>query len=588
MRFDPFVIPFSIGFFLLFSLVIFKFSRWMNALSPRDKVRLNKGIFSLKIFGVFKEVVLESLFHLRIFKVNKLLGFMHMSFAFGWFMLIVIGNVESRIYTGLEFNFPYFPIFFKFFVHEKPDIPLTNLFTFLMDFFLLLILSGIALAIAKRLYSRIFKMKKTSKIRKYDMIAMYSLWMIFPLRLMAESYSAALFNSGGFMTGAIGNWLAITSNKNEMFYLFWWLYSIDLGIFFLMLPFSRYMHIPAEILLIAFRRFGIGKSKKYNSFKDLEVNSCPMCGICIDKCQLLIPTDVKDTQSVYFIKSIRNRKIKEDVTNYCLICGRCKEFCPVKIDTDSLRISQRISKNKSIPADYKYIEVEDTQKADVLYFAGCMTHLTPKIKKSVLSILSKAGVNYSFMDENGSICCGRPLMLAGQLDDAEKLMSLNKYIIQSSGAKILLTSCPICYKSFKDEYRLGIEVLHHTEYFNRLIENGDLKVSKSDLNLVYHDPCELGRGSQIFEEPRNILNRISNFKEIKNSGSVSLCCGGSIGNIQIKSMSRNIIASDMTKELCKENPDKIITSCPLCKKTISKQSNCEVVDLAEVLDLVSD
>jgi Fe-S oxidoreductase len=559
----------------------------MNALSLRDKIRLNKGIFSLKIFGVMGEVFMESLLHRRIFKVNKLLGFMHMSFAFGWFLLIVIGNLESRFYTGLEFNFPYFPIFFKFFVHEKPDIPLIGLFTFLMDFLLLLILSGIVLAISKRLYSRIFKMKKTSKIRKYDMIAMYSLWFIFPLRLMAESYSATLFNSGGFLTGSIGNLLANTPNKNEMFHLFWWLYSIDLGIFLSMLPFSRYMHIPAEILLIAFRRFGIGQSKKYNSFKDLEVNSCPMCGICIDKCQLLTPTDIKDTQSVYFIKSIRNRKVKEEIINYCLVCGRCKEYCPVKIDTDGLRVSQRILKNMALKADYSYIEIVDPPKTDVLYFAGCMTHLTPKIKKSVLSILTKSGVNYSFLDEDGSICCGRPLMLAGQTEDADKLISINKYLIQTSGAKILLTSCPICYKSFKEEYRLGIEVLHHTEYFNRLIENGTLKINKSDLKLVYHDPCELGRGSEVYDEPRAILNKVGDFKEIKHSGSDSLCCGGSIANLQIRSNTKNVISTEMVNDLCKDNPDKIITSCPLCKKTIQKQSKCDVVDIAEIIDVVS-
>jgi Fe-S oxidoreductase len=587
MRFDPFVIPFSVGFFLLFSLVILKFSRWMNALSPRDKVRLNKGIFSLKIFGVAKEVILESLFHLRIFKVNKLLGFMHMSFAFGWFMLILIGNVESRIYTGLEFNFPYFPIFFKFFVHEKPAIPFTDLFTFLMDFFLLLILSGILLAIAKRLYSRIFKMKRTSKIRKYDMIAMYSLWLIFPLRLMAESYSAALYGSGGFLTGSIGNLLAETSTADQMFHLFWWLYSIDLGIFFTMLPFSRYMHIPAEILLIAFRRFGIGQSKKYNSFKDLEVNSCPMCGICIDKCQLQIKSDISKTQSVYFIKSIRSRKVKEDVTNYCLICGRCKEFCPVKIDTDALRLSLRISKNRSVAADFNYISVSEPKKAEVLYFAGCMTHLTPTIKSAVISVLSKAKVSFNFIDEDGSICCGRPLMLAGQLEDAEKLVSLNKYLFQSTGAKTLVTSCPICYRAFKEDYRLGMEVLHHTEYFKRLIEDGDLVVEKSKYKVVYHDPCELGRGSGIFEEPREILKKISVFSEIINSEKNSLCCGGSVGNLQIKNDSRNIIAAEMVKELCSDDPDRIITSCPLCKKTMAKHSSCEVMDIAEILDVVT-
>ena len=115
-------------------------------------------------------------------------------------------------------------------------------------------------------------------------------------------------------------------------------------------------------------------------------------------------------------------------------------------------------------------------KADVIYFGGCMTHQTPAIKKSMTKILRSAGVNYWFMDEQGGICCGRPSILTGHTEQAEAIMNSNVQIIQQSGAKILVTSCPICYKVFKQDYNLDIDVLHHSQYINQLLADGKLNV----------------------------------------------------------------------------------------------------------------
>mgnify|MGYP006362605055 FL=1 len=83
-----------------------------------------------------------------------------------------------------------------------------------------------------------------------------------------------------------------------------------------------------------------------------------------------------------------------------------------------------------------------------------MTALTPMISKSMTSILEKAGVSYDFMDKEGGICCGRPMLMAGRIDQAKSLIEKNSEIIKESEADILLLSCPICYKIFKERYRL--------------------------------------------------------------------------------------------------------------------------------------
>ena len=120
-----------------------------------------------------------------------------------------------------------------------------------------------------------------------------------------------------------------------------------------------------------------------------------------------------------------------------------------------------------------------------------MTALTPVIMKSMTSLLGKAGISYAVMDKDGGICCGRPMMMAGRKEPALEMIAKNTEIIKSSGADILLLSCPICYKVFKESYNLeGIRIMHHTEYLEGLISEGRLSLRKNDVRYVYHDPCE--------------------------------------------------------------------------------------------------
>ncbi len=584
MNFDWFVLPFSIGLFLLFILVIFKISFWIRQLPLNDRLLLNKGIFSLKILRVIKEVILESLLHLRIFKINPLLGFMHMSFAFGWFMLIAIGNLESRMYAGTELNLPYYPIFFKFFIHKPLEIPFAEGFTFIMDFFLLLVLSGVLIAFSKRIYSKIVGLKRTTKLKAFDIFAMLSLWLIFPLRLFAESSAAGMYHTGGFMTQPIGNAFAGFLPLDTLSYIFWWAYSISLGVFFVCLPYSRYMHIPTEIILIAFRHFGIHRSKEYDIFKDVEVFSCSRCGICIDKCQLNTMAQVTNIQSAYFIKSIRKKNQQEEIVQNCLICGRCQEFCPVGIKTDDLRLSQRMIFENKENANFNYLPPQTPIKTEVLYFAGCMTHLTPSIKLSMVNILKNSKIPFKFMDEEESICCGRPLMLSGNTKDAQKLMQANIEIICSSQAHTLVTSCPICLRIFKEEYNLNINVLHHSQFIENLITEGKIRVQTSTKTISYHDPCDLGRGLGIYDEPRSILAHTGTLLKNNFEKNNSLCCGGSIANNQNYNLNKDKISKQVIEHLSSKNPDIIATACPLCKKTFVKYSDIRVADIAEIVN----
>lgn len=590
MTFNIFVIPFFGGLLFLLAVLFVRFTAWLATLDKSGRKKLGHGLLNGQVFPATWEVFMESLLHRRMFRQNKLLGYMHMSFAFGWLLLIVLGNLESRIYSGGHINPPYYPIFLKFFVHDKRTLPfelytLPGFFRFIMDFVLLFILSGLVLALIKRARSKWFGMKRTTQHSKFDKWAITSLWFIFPLRLLAESFTAGVYQGGGFLTNTLGTFFAAFLPVEYLYYPAWWAYSTALGVFFVTLPWSRYMHIPTEVLLIYLRHFGIKTGKKPDSFSEIEIYSCPRCGVCIDVCQM---NDAHRTNSTpaYFLRSLRYGTPDNDQNANCMLCGRCHEVCPVQIDTLAIRIAARYEDNKLLAPSFKYLDRFEPadSAADVLYFAGCMGHLTPAVKKAMLKILAASGEKFSFMDEDGSVCCGRPLLLAGLHEAAAELIQKNTHLIINSGAKTFVTSCPICYKVFNEEYKLpGVEVLHHSQYLLRLVESGKIKVNSTGITAVYHDPCELGRGSKIYDEPRTLLGQLVTLNKAEQERENSLCCGGSVGDLSMNHSERTVIRDEALKVLLASQPDILVTACPLCKKTFDNGTEAVVMDIAEVV-----
>jgi len=200
----------------------------------------------------------------------------------------------------------------------------------------------------------------------------------------------------------------------------------------------------------------------------------------------------------------------------------------------------------------------------------------------MLQIFEKAGIDYTFLDEDGSVCCGRPLKLAGLQEAALKLVADNTIKIKNTGAKILVTSCPICYKVFNNDYQLdGMLVMHHSVFIDNLVKEGKLVLRPSELKAVYHDPCELGRGSGIYEQPRNVLKLIAEVSDVAEERVNSLCCGGSIGDLSMNATQRNVIRDNALHILCESQPDVLVTACPLCKKTFDTGHSVIVKDIAE-------
>ena len=648
--YSNFVIPFVVGISFMLIWLTVGLIRLLAKIPADDRRRFWKSLITPKIaLKNIKDLFCDCLFHTKIWKRKPLLGYMHSSIAFGWFMLIVLGHIEVALFVPKHLAWTdgglFYPIFYRFFVWINPGhVTLRGwFFFFLMDFFLLYVLTGVGMAIFKRFRSIVLGMRHTTKPSLADRVALYSLWMIFPLRLLAESFTADL-SGGSFLTVPVNHlWHWIFGDK--LFFMpVWWAYSICLGLFFAAMPFSRYMHILTEVLWILLRNAGIQPRHPRKGVAEAEIYACSSCGLCLDACPMNVQKKNLKYSSVYFIRFLRrhNEKKINAIADKCLMCDKCHALCPVGVDAPALRRAQRATVNNSLPYDYSYLmegslgsnsssvstcvaanacsitagSVASTRTANthasltdpspsltepvevttniqktsedwkVMYFAGCMTHLTPRIIKSVEKVFKSAGVNYIFADRDGGICCGRPLMLAGKTDAAYETISANRKMILGSGCRTLVLSCPICYKIFKDEYALdGIEVLHYTQFIKHLVDEGKLKLTAGDERIVYHDPCELGRGCGVYKEPRVVLGQIGNLVKAAKEGDESICCGGSLGSLTLDSRDRAKITEYSVGNLLVNNPQTIVTACPLCLKTFSESvpETVKVQDFAETV-----
>ncbi|MDR0954139.1 MAG: (Fe-S)-binding protein [Rikenellaceae bacterium] len=598
LHFDPFVIPFTLGMLYLFGVIIYRYIKWFFELPLNSRYRFGKKIFSYRTITAAWECVQECLFHRSIWKRNPLLGYMHTSLALGWFLLIVVGKFETSAYLKDAINPPYLHVFFRFFYPDESFRFHHGFnYAFLMDILLIFVLSGVALALFKRFRSRALGMRKTTKHTTGDRIALSVLWLIFPARLLAESITCGLYQLdplptalGNFMTHGIGSSMreAIGLNALSLMELpAWWIYSLALGIFFVAMPYSRYMHIFTEIPYIFLKNYGIRSQQEPTSMDNFEIQACSRCGICIDPCQLQSAAGINNVQSVYFLRDRRYNKLQDEITDNCLMCGRCETKCPVHLDLMKLRQNSRTAREGALTDNrFAYLNGADRSegRGKVGYFAGCMTLLQPGVLESMRKIFEASGDEVWWADREGGVCCGRPLKLSGEVQAARRLMDFNIQLFQKHGIETLVTSCPICLRVFKEDYDLpGIEVLHHSQYILRRIEEARLTVTGTDMQVAYHDPCELGRGLKIYKEPRRLLSKVAFVQKFKESKKNALCCGGSLGDTRLSAPQENAIATTAAQVYASKQADLLVTACPQCKDSFKRNSPIPVKDLSELI-----
>ncbi len=240
---------------------------------------------------------------------------------------------------------------------------------------------------------------------------------------------------------------------------------------------------------------------------------------------------------------------------------------------------------------------------EVLFWVGCagsFDQRAQKITQAFATILDKAGVHYAILGKEEA-CTGDPARRAGNEFMFQMMAYQNIQILNGYGIKKIVTTCPHCFNTLKNEYpALGgnYEVIHHTSFLQELIENGKIKFTDSNewkgKTITYHDSCYLGRANDIYEAPRKVLESLEmELREMKSCKSKGLCCGAG-GAQMFKEEEKGDIRINQLRanEAIDTKANFIASACPFCNTMLTdgikngpEQVNAQVIDIAEIIAL---
>jgi heterodisulfide reductase subunit D len=213
----------------------------------------------------------------------------------------------------------------------------------------------------------------------------------------------------------------------------------------------------------------------------------------------------------------------------------------------------------------------------------------------MVEILEAAEVDYMTLGGE-EWCCGFPLIIAGMGDAAVESVRHNVEAVRRTGARQLVAACPSCYHTWKDEYPhllgepLGFEVLHATELLEQIIGTDKLSLKPLEETVTYHDPCDLGRTSGIYDAPRNVIRAIPgvNFVEMKDHHEYSLCCGGG-GDVEMADKDLSAaVAKSRVAQAAETEAKYLLSACQQCTRTLAGAARRDkirvrVLDVAELV-----
>jgi Fe-S oxidoreductase len=251
--------------------------------------------------------------------------------------------------------------------------------------------------------------------------------------------------------------------------------------------------------------------------------------------------------------------------------------------------------NVKTMAEYK----ASGETPEILFWVGCSGSFDDRAKKitrAIVKILNHVGMKFAVLGTEES-CSGDPAKRAGneflfQMQAMNNITVMNNYSV-----KKIVTGCPHCFNTIKNEYpELGgnYEVIHHTQLVQQLIDAGKLKVqggSFAGKKITYHDACYLGRGNDVYEAPRAVIQSLdANLAEMKRSREKGLCCGaGGAQMFKEPEKGNKDVNIERTEEALSHSPNIIATACPFCMtmmsdgvKHFNKEQEVKVMDIAEL------
>lgn len=237
---------------------------------------------------------------------------------------------------------------------------------------------------------------------------------------------------------------------------------------------------------------------------------------------------------------------------------------------------------------------------EILFWVGCAGSFDDRYKRVTIAftkILNQLDINFAVLGPEES-CTGDPARRAGNEFLFQMQAMSNIQLLDAYQIKKIVTACPHCFNTFKNEYpELGgnYDVIHHTTYLQELLDDGKLKVSGGSFEgkkITYHDSCYLGRGNNIYEAPRNLLKSLdADLVEMKNCKTKGLCCGaGGAQMFKDAEKGDKEINIQRTEEALETGAKVIASGCPFCMTMLSdgvkskeKEAEVSVKDVAEII-----
>jgi heterodisulfide reductase subunit D len=245
------------------------------------------------------------------------------------------------------------------------------------------------------------------------------------------------------------------------------------------------------------------------------------------------------------------------------------------------------------------------EQPEILFWVGCagsFDERAQKTTKAFAKILHHCGIKFAVLGTEES-CNGDPAKRAGNEFLFQMQAMTNIQMMNGYGVKKIVTACPHCFNTLKNEYpELGgnYEVVHHSMLLQQLINEGNLKVEGGIFKgnkITFHDPCYLGRGNGVYEAPRNLIAALDvELSEMKRSRAKGFCCGaGGAQMFKDPEPGNKDVNIERTAEALSLNPNVIAVGCPFCMtmmtdgvKHFNKESEVKVLDVAELIAQAKD
>jgi Fe-S oxidoreductase len=396
--------------------------------------------------------------------------------------------------------------------------------------------------------------------------------------------------------------------------------------------------------------FGLGKVNELNWQNVLNLYACTECGRCEEQCPAdmtgkplspkAVVVDLKDdlidqlAENRNSIEPIvrEGSPITEDVIWSCTTCRACESICPLHIQQLDLILEMRKSLvlmesrfPEELQETFNNLEYQfnpwgfaaearadwcrgldvalmsDRPQAKILYFVGCAGSFDERgkaVARAIVNLLKKADVDFAILGPEEH-CTGDAARRAGNEYLAQELIRANMDILGKYKPAKILTGCPHCYNTLKHEYpQFGAmpEVLHQTEFFAGLVQNGILKLKGNvDATVTLHDSCYLCRWNDMIDAPRQILGAIGGLqvREMDRIGRKGLCCGAGGSRMFMEEKIGKRINIERIEEVAATKAETLVTACPFCNTMLDDgiketASATTVKDIAEILDQATD